>query len=543
MNTAPFHPFAFDSGAFDVASGFVTLDSFALEMEFSGAGSGWTAVTGDVRAQIPVRFRYGINGSGLMDRVAAPGSMTFALNNATTNSGGLLGYYAPGHANCRSGFALGINVRLKLTYEGTTYYKFHGRLSHIQPMPGQYGARMTLCTVFDWMDEASRAKLKRLAIQESKRADEILTTIKNAMVRGPVSSTFGVGRDTYVYALDKSPEEGAGVLTEFQRIALSEVGNIYVKGNTTAGGELVFESRTDRAGKNTNLATFDNAMYDLAVSRSRDDIISRLQVVTHPKSKDASNVVLFTLRDSTVSTATVITLAPGESKTIVAPYTNPSNRSERIGAVSTSCVSPVATTDYLMNAAADGSSTNLTANLTVTPTFGASASFLTLANGHATSTGYITFLQVRGPGIYDQQAVIAERTSSTSEAAFGEQTITYDMPYQSDPDVGFGASLYFLALLEAQMTTVGAVAIKANTNASLMAQALTREPGDRIGLAEAASGLTTTTGFFIQSCEGVLTKGGIVTMAWGLTPASAQQFWLLGNTGSSELGDTTYLAF
>lgn len=521
----------------------VFFTSFAIEMEFAGAGSGWTAVTGDVRAAIPVRFRYGINGSSLTDRVASPGALTFALNNAARNSGALLGYYAPGHANCRSGFALGINVRLSIVYGGTTYYKFHGRLSHIQPMPGQYESRLTLCTVFDWMDEASRAKLKRVPIQVSKRADEILTTIKAAMVRGPVSSTFGVGRDTYVYALDKSPEEGAGVLTEFQRIALSEVGNIYVKGNTTAGGELVFESRTDRAGKNTNLATFDNTMYDIAVSRSRDDIISRLQVVTHPKAKDTSNVILFTLRDPNVSTETVITLAPGESKTIVAPYTNPSNRSERIGAVSTSCVAPIATTDYLMNAAADGLSTNLTSSLTVTPTFGASAGFLTLTNGHATSTGYITFLQVRGPGIYDQQDVIAERTSATAEAAFGEQTITYDMPYQSDPDVGYGASLYFLAILEAQTTAVAGIAIKANADATRMTQALAREPGDRIGLAEAASGLTTSSGFFIQSCDGVITRGGHLSMTWGLTPASTQAFWLLGTAGASELGSTTYLGF
>jgi hypothetical protein len=77
----------------------------------------------------------------------------------------------------------------------------------------------------------------------------------------------------------------------------------------------------------------------------------------------------------------------------------------------------------------------------------------------------------------------------------------------------------------------------------LMTQAVAREPGDRIGIAEAATGLTTTTGFFIQMCDGTYSRGGIVTMRWGLAPASNSQFWLLGTAGASELGETTILAF
>jgi hypothetical protein len=182
--------------------------------------------------------------------------------------------------------------------------------------------------------------------------------------------------------------------------------------------------------------------------------------------------------------------------------------------------------------------------LSVSATFGASAGFLTLTNNHATDTGYVTFLQVRGLGIYDEQDVIWEQTSTTSEAAYGEQVLTYDMPYQSDPDVGYGASLYFLALLEGQQTNVGGITIRGNVSDALMLQVLNREPGDRIGIAEAATGLVTTTGFFIQSCEGVYSKGGILDMRWGLAPASSSaQFWLLGTTGASELGQTTNVAF
>jgi hypothetical protein len=283
-------------------------------------------------------------------------------------------------------------------------------------------------------------------------------------------------------------------------------------------------------------------MRGLGASISRDDIISRLQVVTHPKRKDTSDQVLFTLRDTTVSTDSTISIGAGETKdTLVCPYTDPADRNHRIGG--TSMVNPVATTDYLLNASADGSGTDLTANLSVSVTFAANAAFVSLTNTGGAS-GFVTFLQLRGRGIYDEQGVISEATSSTAEDDFGEQAITYDMPYQSDPDVGAGASRYFLALLESQAVNLDApMVFAANSSSTLMTQALVREPGDRIGLAEAATGLTTTTGFFIQSCEGELAEGGILTMGWGLTPASYQAFWLVGVAGSSELDQTTRVGF
>lgn len=516
--------------------------SFAIEAELAGVGGGWTALTNDVRISEPIQWSYGISGNALEDRVASPGTLTFALDNSAANTTGKLGKYSPDHANLLSGFRIGINVRFIITYAGVTYYKFFGRLASIKPVPGQYQSRLTMCLVRDWMDEASRGKLKRIAIQQLKRADEILTTIVAAMSRQPVSTTFGTGRDTYVFALDHSPEEGLGVSEEFQRIAQSEVGFIYLKGDTTAGGRLVFESRTDRAAKTTNLSTFDNTMVELDLGRDREDIITRLQVVTHPKRKDTTNQILFNLRDPNVSAETAISLQPTETKTLVCPYTDPNDRNHRIGAVSTSMVTPVATTDYLFNASADGLGGDLTASLGITVDFGATAAFVTFVNNQLVP-GFITFFQLRGPGIYDEQDQIWERNDSTAAASFGEQTITYDMPYQSDPDVGEGASRYFLGLMKTERTDVATMRLNANRTAGQMTAALAREPGDRIGAAEALTGITTTTGFFIQGCSGEYLANGIVNVSFGLAPASDQVFWLLGTVGASELGGPTYLGF
>ncbi len=522
---------------------FVYPTSWKIEAELAGVGGGWTDLSQDVRQTQPIKWRYGIDGNELTDRVATIGTLTFALNNGEWNSGGKLGYYAADSPNLRAGFQTGINVRFSVVYGGVRFYKFFGRLKSFDPLPGRYDARTTACIVVDYMDELSRTNIKRLAIQMGKRADEILLTMVTAMARQPVSTTFGVGKETYPFALDGSQDEGTSALTECQKIAQSEVGYIYPRGNTTGGGELVFESRTDRAAKNTTIFTFDDTMLtpgSLDVTRDRDFIVNRLQAVGHPKRQDTSDQTLYTLRDTSVSTDTVITLGPSETKTFVAPFTNSANQEQRIGA--SSIVVPVATTDYTFNSAPDGSGADLTASLGVLVTASANTAFVTITNTSATATGYVTKFNIRGRGIYDQQQFVAEKTDAASIDAQGENNLTFDMPYQSDPDVVTGAAQYFLALLKDAQTKINGFGVLANKSDALMTQALMREPGDRIAIGETATGLSNS-GQFIQSCEGTLEGGGILKMTFGVAPASRQDFWLVGVVGASELGQTTYVGF
>jgi hypothetical protein len=81
-----------------------------LQAEFSGRGNGWTDVSADLADQ-SIKLRYGVNGNKPRDRVAASGTLDFALNNSSSNSGGVVGYYSPGHASRRSGWKLGVRVR------------------------------------------------------------------------------------------------------------------------------------------------------------------------------------------------------------------------------------------------------------------------------------------------------------------------------------------------------------------------------------------------------------------------------------------------
>lgn len=505
--------------------------TYALQAELSGSGAGWTDLWADVRRDVPVKGGYGIRGNSPSDRVASPGTLFFALDNSKFNSGNAFGYYSPDHASCRAGFAIGIAIRLVWTYGGVTKYKWRGTLDSIKPTANVRGGPwLTYCTAFDWMDEAARTNVDNLAIQLNKRSDELWALLIASVPRPPAATVTGVGRDTYPIAFDNTREEAITVIEEAQRLSMSEAGYVYPMGDVTQGGTVVFESRTDRAGKNTNLSTLDNTMFDLVSGRSRDDVINRFLVEIHPKRIDAAATsVLFNLTE----TNAILALGAGETKTFMAPYTDPAQRDSRVGG--TAMVEPVATTDYLMNEASDGSGTNLTASLSVNTLYYANVAEVSLQNT-GLKAGYVTKLQLRGKGIYDMQHMVFKQEDAASKTQFGAQAFNYDMPYQNDPNVGEGAAKYFLGVYKDQLTNVESVAIYPNRSNAEMVAARDREPGDRVGLAETQTALVTTTGFFIQSVDFEIREGGVTTVIWGLAPASRIPFWLLGVAGASELG-------
>ena len=522
----------------------VSPTSLALELQFSGAAGAWTNVWSDVRAQVPVVLSYGIqSGGGPGDRCAQPGSLTFALDNSVKNSGTAQGYYSPTHASVRSGFEIGIGVRLVIVYGGVSYYKFNGRLGALQVTPNQRGPWTVLCTAWDYLDECNRARLKRVAVQVDRRGDQLFDTLVDEMPVDPTSSTSGDGRETYALALDaKSPEEGLSVLGEFQRLAMSEAGFIYGRGTTSAATaqQLVYESRTDRAKKNTDQTTLtDDEIDGVEIGRFRDRVINRMQVQTHPRRKDGSSVVLYKMRDAAVDDSSALELAAGAVQTLTCPYTDPSDRNKRCAG--TSMVTPASSTDYTANAAADASGADLTSSLGVAATYGGTSASVVLTNNHASTTLFVTKLELRGLGIYDEQKTLHEQEDASSQTDFGMNTYKYDAAYQMSPTVGDSFARHFLAVYQAAQQSAESVSILANKSAALMTAALVREPGDRIGLSEAVSAVSE--GYFIQSVTLTITPRDVIRCRWGLTPASRITYWFLGTAGASNVGTSTRIAF
>ena len=150
-----------------------------VEMRLDGLDGAWTDISSDVLADLSCT--YGISGGGANDRVASTGSFTFQLNNSTSNSAGLLGYYSIGHPNCRAGFQLGAIVRLGLTYDGTTYYKFLGSIDSVSPETGRYRGRRVSVVATDAMDAFARFKLWGLAARQNYSSSDLVKLAKRSL--------------------------------------------------------------------------------------------------------------------------------------------------------------------------------------------------------------------------------------------------------------------------------------------------------------------------------------------------------------------------
>lgn len=576
--------------------------SVKVEMEFAGEGFGWTDVTGDLRASVPMAVERGIFGSGPLDRVASTGRWSFALNNAANNSGGLEGYYSPGHPNARSGFDFGIRCRLTLTHTSPTaaivsssvanpsvittsaahgfstgdtvvisghsgstpslnashvitvitsttfsvpvnvtaggtggkatrnssYVRFIGRLDVINPEPGSNRSKRTLCEVVDWMDEAAKFALEALPVQVNQRGDQVFAAILDSMVVQPQGREIQTGIDTFPYALDSARDESQTALSEFQKIALSELGYVFVKGS----GTVVFESRKTRGTNFTNVQSFYQGISDIGVNRSRSSLVNKVQATAHPRRVDTTAAVLYSLQRATK-------VAGGETVELFGGYRDPAQLASRVGAVELQ-TPLVAQTDYTMNSAADGTGTDVTDQFTVVVDDGGNGAYFTVTN-IGTNPAYVTKLQIRGKGIYDYEQAVMTAEDTTQFQARGVNLVRLNMPYQSDPTVAMAAANYIITLWKDPLTGVEHITFPANKTDDLLRAALVREISDRIGVIEPVSGLVQSRGFFINAVKYRISAGPTMDCTFVLAPADRYTYWKLGTTGQSELGQTTRL--
>ncbi len=518
-------------------------ESRTLEVELNGPGGGWTAIT-DVDESSGVVIKRGLAGSSQRDRVSTTGTMSFVLNNSENNSGGLLGYYSPRNANCRSGWKLGIAVRYSVTYVGIPEKEFVGTISSILPIPGRYGERKVQVQCVDWMEEAAKAKIRGLQVMIDARSNEVFERILvSGVERQPPGYAIQIGGDQYPYALDNAFEGDVTAMSEFQRLAQSELGRIY----TRRDGYIVFESRHKRPNLQVSqLVLTDEDTDDVEQNRDRSSIVNHSEVTAHPRRVDtAATSILFVL-------ANIPSIPRNTPLNVNGLFRDPDARATRVGGME--MVQPVATTDYTFNSLADGTGTNLTNQLTVTAEYSANGADITITN-NGPEDGFLTKLQCRGKGIYDYETVIARSDSQASKDEYGVNDFSLDMPYQHDLNTAQDAADFIVQQSKDILTQVSGVAFFANREDRLMKAALRLDVSDRIELTETVIGSApfipvgedvqeiSATKFFINGIELHIGENGIIRCVWTLEPADPFNYWILERDGFTELGETTRLAY
>ena len=117
----------------------------------------WIGLNDDMMAEPRPRWNMGIMGNKTLDRVGDPEILTFALNNSSSNSAGLNGYYTIGHANQWAGWGPGCPVLLTITYDGIQYAKYYGWIAPdgIVAETGTSGTRIATVTCVGFMGKAA----------------------------------------------------------------------------------------------------------------------------------------------------------------------------------------------------------------------------------------------------------------------------------------------------------------------------------------------------------------------------------------------------
>lgn len=487
----------------------------------------WTDLValGDVIGHVSVR--YGIAGNGPADCVSSTGDLRFTLKNGLNSSGGVRGLYSPGGSNVMTGWTYGIPVRLVIAYGGSDYTKFRGRIRVIEPRGGIKREQSCEVVAYDIMRELLETDVRELAIAINQVDDVLIEAVLDALPADaqPIARDIDAGLDTLPYAFD-NVRGGLKAGSLIKDIALSGLALAAVKGD----GTFIYRNRHSRAVSVSSF-TISDAMTEIDVPSSLDRAYNRVRVTVHPKTVDAAaTTVLYGLSGAAPS------ILPGATLTIWGEYRSPDNTLELIGG--TAAVTPiVATTDYTANTAQDGSGSDRTASISVvTSAFASTVKFAVTNNG--SDEAYLTKLQVRGKGIYDDGPQTLE---SYTAMTYGDRPFALNMPYQDDPSVGQDAADYLNLQYNNRTQQLSALGFMASRSAAVMAQALERDISDVITVSETMTGIASETAV-IHRVELDL-YGPLIVCRWGLAPAAPFGAWQLGTAGASELGDTTNLGF
>jgi len=401
-----------------------------------------------------------------------------------------------------------------------SYSKFFGTIKSIVPRSGEFRERYTEITCVDTMDALARIKPRRLDIQLDVTASDLVSQlIGNAshLVYGDEIS-IDATTDEYPFAFDSAKDESTTIMSELQKIALSERGYFYIARQSgpmliDGDGGIRFENRETRRNSKINGFILEK-LTDLTTTHTSDEVVNRVQVRVFPRAvDDVDTTVLFTRGGTTQDTARAQAqlIKARETVTFNAPYRDPTELNRRVAGVDMQF--PV-TTDFRFRPRKNGTGVNINTNLSIVVNFGGASAEVTIRN-NGPRTGYLTFFQLRGRGIYTYEPVTVTKEDMLSVMSIGPTDMVYEMPYIGEPSIAEEVADLILNSYKNTRTFIKSGSFFANQDDAAMNAFLTLDIGAKIPISEAVHGFSD----FLS--DGI--------------------FWVLEEAGRSELGTTTRL--
>ena len=515
----------------------------------------------------PISVEYGMMNTELTTRVASTGKMTFSLRNDADCIGGLAGYYTPLGANCPAWWTIGANVLITISEGGSGWPKFRGYVAKIAPTSDIYGTRAVDVTVYDWMNFAALYSIEGPDIAYDKKIEEIVPLVITDMPIQPYQTDYGNGVSVFPTVFDTTTTT-TKALSEFNKLALSEMGYIYMVRDSAYGDTLKVEGRFDRNSRNTlktwvvpteyseyiltelgdffttelgelivldevGSATFTNTMMNTDTSFG-ENIINEVTVSVYPRRVDTSPAVLYSL-------SSPIRLAPDEVKSGVrGSFRDANNLATKVTGFD--MIAPVGGIAWLCYQNSDGTGADLTSDFDITAVYTANDVTYEITN-NSTLTGYVTKLEASGYGIYIYAPTQVTEEDATSKAAYGTSPVNIQMKYQDDVEMAQVFAEHVLADTKDLKRIVNSVEFLANTDPHLLHGFLNIEIGDLIYLTDTEMEIAGY--YYINSIKYEISQGGIIMFEWGVKEAKEldDDYWFLGDVGYSELDSTTELGY
>ena len=443
----------------------------------------------------------------------------------------------------------GLVIRLQSTdpADGAVRTNFIGWVRSIQPTAGVSPDECTI-EAQAWM---SRAQLSEVSIpvQEDTTYDSVLDTIlSTARVYPPGTegfflgvggfaelglttwlrdvgdlSDFEAGISTFLFAGDNW-SDSTSVFGAFQ----DTVGREYGRCWQARDGKLFGINRHNLISDKTTDVTITNNMSDLDYEYGDvQDMANMISVKARTRRETAAQVVAGLQNSVAIS---------GGGGTVDITYIV-DDQSTGVSLAVKSPITPVQTTDYLVNTASDGTGTNITGDCT--GAIIAEASFATrvgirYTNNNA-SAGYITFGQLRGVKVDEFAVVEQTQKDDTSIATYGKRQLTWS--YASDSTTTADSIGEFILLeRKGPRGRVKSLSFKPQTTAALLTAALTHSIFARVVVTETQTGISSVPYFLLSESHAI--EASDYSVVWGLEAASATDFWVLGENefGSTYLG-------
>lgn len=310
----------------------------------------------------------------------------------------------------------GARCRLRVTHNSLTYDVLTGYLSNIRPT-GEAVERVQIDAEDgrDFLKRASSRTSLQTGIQIDQAIDQVLVDID-----WPDGASLDAFSDTMAYWW----AAGASAWYEINQLVDASLGKFFI----AADGQAKYYSRlVNRSVRQT--LTEDDIQLGVALRQPWEVIKNDISLLVKTRTLQAT-AELWRLGDKPLVEA-------GGSLTVWASFSY-SNQS----APATNVISPVATTDYLMNSQADGGGSNLTANFSVAATIFGDAVKLVITNLGAVD-GYVTLLKVRGDAL-TTQAVTMNSQDATSITRYKKRSLAIESNWLQSIDTATDLLSYIL---------------------------------------------------------------------------------------------------